>query len=345
VVRRTARLRAFVAANLSGEARRLLREYDADALRRAVDYLYTKETRSSFGIEGERPSPARTARFVSVLRGLEKLERLEKATLLRLQNETVDPRFADRDYRRDQVYVGEQVSVARQRIHFVAPRPEDVPSMMSGLLRMAERLGPVEIDPVVAAAVTSFAFVFVHPFSDGNGRLHRLLLHWTLSRAGWTPPGVILPVSAVMLERRREYDACLETFSVPLMERVEYAESGDGVVTVENHTARLYRYFDATPMAEALYGWLERTIRDEFPRELGIVVALREAREEIERIVDLPDRLASLFIAIVARNRGKLSAAKRASLFAALRDDEIARMEEVVRARLDRLAPAPAEPV
>jgi hypothetical protein len=339
VVRRTARLRAFVAANLAGETRRLLDEFDEDALRRAVDYLYTKETRSSFGIEGERPSPARTARYVAVLRGVEKVARLEKATLVELQNETVDPRFADGDYRRDQVYVGEQVGLERQRIHFVAPRPTDVPSMMAGLVAMAERLAPDEVDPVVAAAAISFAFVFVHPFSDGNGRLHRLLVHWALSRAGWTPPGVILPVSAVMLDRRREYDACLESFSTPLMERVEYRESAKGVVTVMNDTARFYRYFDATPMAEALYGWLERTIRDEFRRELGIVVAFREAREELARVVDLPDRLANLFIAVVARNGGTLTRAKRASLFAALRDDEVRRMETVVAARIKRLAP------
>ena len=58
-------------------------------------------------------------------------------------------------------------------------------------------------DPVVAAAVSSFAFVFIHPFEDGNGRIHRFLIHHVLSRRGYSPPGVIFPVSAAILRDRR----------------------------------------------------------------------------------------------------------------------------------------------
>jgi len=60
VVRRTKRLAEYASMNLAEEAVRLVREYDEDTLRRAVSYLYTKETKSSFGIEGEHPSTSRT---------------------------------------------------------------------------------------------------------------------------------------------------------------------------------------------------------------------------------------------------------------------------------------------
>ncbi len=47
---------------------------------------------------------------------------------------------------------------------------------MDGLLGTAELLiRDADLDPVVLAAVVSFAFVLVHPFDDGNGRLHRWL--------------------------------------------------------------------------------------------------------------------------------------------------------------------------
>jgi hypothetical protein len=52
---------------------------------------------------------------------------------------------------------------------------------------------------VVIASAISFGFVFVHPFKDGNGRLHRYLIHEQLSTAGFTPKGIVLPVSAVIL--------------------------------------------------------------------------------------------------------------------------------------------------
>lgn len=54
----------------------------------------------------------------------------------------------------------------------------------AGGLRAAwARMRPVEGPggAVVEAACRSFAFVFIHPFGDGNGRIHRLLLHNVLA--------------------------------------------------------------------------------------------------------------------------------------------------------------------
>lgn len=42
--------------------------YDPRTLSRAVNYLYTKETRSSFAMEGETPNASRTDRFVAALK-------------------------------------------------------------------------------------------------------------------------------------------------------------------------------------------------------------------------------------------------------------------------------------
>lgn len=152
MVRRTERLRDFEARSLGEEARRIVAEFDEDAIRRAVSYLYSKETRSSFGIEGERLSTSRTERFVDLLRTVPELTSLTREHLVRLQAATVDPRFAEDGYRNDQVYVAEPMDLVRQRIHFIAPRPEDVPSMMEGLLACQRRLEGSQVDPVVLSA-------------------------------------------------------------------------------------------------------------------------------------------------------------------------------------------------
>jgi hypothetical protein len=47
----------------------------------------------------------------------------------------------------------------------------------------------------------SFVFVFVHPFEDGNGRIHRHLIHHMLAMRGFSPIGVVFPVSAAILDR------------------------------------------------------------------------------------------------------------------------------------------------
>jgi Fic family protein len=39
------------------------------------------------------------------------------------------------------------------------------------------------------AAATAFGFVYVHPFQDGNGRIHRCLVHHVLAERKFTPPG------------------------------------------------------------------------------------------------------------------------------------------------------------
>jgi Fic family protein len=57
-------------------------------------------------------------------------------------------------------------------------------------------------DPVVAAAMLAFGFVYVHPFEDGNGRIHRYLI---LAKRGFNPPGMVFPVSATILDRIDDY--------------------------------------------------------------------------------------------------------------------------------------------
>jgi len=58
-VRRTDWLARFDAADLASEASRIMADFDEGMIRRAVNYLYTKETRSSFDSEGEHPSAIR----------------------------------------------------------------------------------------------------------------------------------------------------------------------------------------------------------------------------------------------------------------------------------------------
>lgn len=44
----------------------------------------------------------------------------------------------------------------------------------------------------------AFAFVYIHPLADGNGRIHRFLLNDILRRDGVTREPMILPISVVI---------------------------------------------------------------------------------------------------------------------------------------------------
>ena len=56
-----------------------------------------------------------------------------------------------------------------------------------------DRESAQKLDPVIAAAILAFGFVYVHPFDDGNGRIHRYLIHHVLARREFSPAGVVFP--------------------------------------------------------------------------------------------------------------------------------------------------------
>ncbi len=331
-VRRTEALRGLEAANLPQRCRKVVSRYSQELLKRAMAYLYAKETKSSFEIERIKPNSTRTERFVALLHLAETEDFCKKARLVDLQNRIVDPRFRDSDYWKNQNYVGETVAWQREKIHFVCPRPEDLDGLMQGLIGSHTRMGEGGVCAVVHAAAVAYGFVFLHPFEDGNGRIHRFLIHNVLARRGFTPEGVIFPVSAAMLKNSADYDASLEAFSRPLMALVEHSLDEEGRMTVHNDTVRWYRYMDMTPQAEALFRFIERTIDTELVEELAFLANYDRTKAAIQDIVDMPDRQIDLFIRACLQNNGLLSARKRASHFDFLSDKEVARMEQAVQA-------------
>lgn len=332
IVRRTERLESLMASDITGAVRELVRHYDPDLITRAVNFLYTKETRSSFAIEGERPTAQRAERFAAILRDAAAFDPTDKAQLIRHQGQIVDPRYAAKDWRDFQNFVGETATDFAERIHYICPRPQDVGRLMLGWQKLADRLLFLEhdIDPVVAAAVISFAFAFIHPFEDGNGRIHRFLIHNTLATHGVTPKGLIFPVSAAILRQKHEYDRVLARFSAPLFGVIDWSLE-DGEMQVHHDTGPLYRYFDATAQAEFLYDRVIDTITNDLHEELGFLVVFDQAMAAMREIVDMPDRRLHLFFKICLQNAGKLSKAKRAD-FAELTDAEVAALENAITA-------------
>ena len=330
-IRRTETLQRFEATDLRRRCQEVVANYPPELLKRALSYLYTKETKSSFEIEHIQPDASRTERFIALLQLAEREDFCDKPHLIDLQNRIVDARFAAPDYRTAQNYVGETVAVNRERVHFACPKPGDLPDLTAGLIAANQRMAEDDVHAVVHAAAVAYGFVFLHPFEDGNGRIHRFLIHNILARRGFTPQGLMFPVSAAMLKNSADYDASLEAFSRPLMPLVDYSLDDEARMTVRNDTALWYRFIDMTPQAEALFAFIEKTIDTELPDELAFLANYDRTKAALQAIVDMPDRQIDLFIRFCLQNHGRLSAAKRASHFNSLTDDEIARMEKAVR--------------
>ncbi len=331
LIRRTDVLERFIAEGLDKEAKTIVEETDPIILARAVSYLYTRETKSSFAIEGETPGKNRSERFITALTHAADFDVSDKTNFIELQNKIVDSRFAAKDWRDIQNFVGQTMRDYSEQVHFVCPKPEDVPDLMQGWMSFVEHLQSSNVDAICAAAAMSLGFVFIHPFEDGNGRIHRFLIHHELARSGFAPQKLIFPVSAVMLRERADYDRVLENYSKATLEFVEYELNERGEMTVENETAHLYRYWDATAFAEFLYQCVSETIRRDLREELRFLNIFDRAMKAVMEIVDMPDRRASLLVRFILQNRGELSKKKRESEFSELTDDEISRIEATIR--------------
>lgn len=335
MIRRTEVIDGFVSEHLDQAAQRLIEGISPDLLQRAVNYLFTKETMSSFAIERETPSSSRAERFIATLHDAGTRRPFGSTELLALQRAIVEPRFAATGYRETQNYVGASADWTREVVHYVCPKPGDVADLMQGFFACLDRLSESEsgVDAVIAAAAIAFGFVFIHPFDDGNGRIHRYLVHHILARRGFTPPGLILPVSAVMLADVAAYDRCLERFSRPLLQRVDYRLDAEGEMTVEGETASFYRYPDLTMMTEYLFACVATSIRRDLPAEIDFLTRYDRIKTAIMNRLDMPDRLIDLFIRLVHQNGGTLSRSKRAAHFAMLTDAEVTDLERIVAAQ------------
>ena len=107
---------------------------------------------------------------------------------------------------------------------------------------------------------------------------------------------------------------------------------------MEGETADLYRYFDATSLAEYLYDRVADSVRKDLREELGFVAVFDRALAGVLDVVDMPDRRASLLVRLCLQNGGRLSRRKQDD-FSELSDAEIERMEAAVQ-RAMREAPA-----
>ena len=327
-IRRTDKLNAFIASRLGEEAKAVTEGFTPDVLARATSFLFTRETRSSFAIENEKPTPAREERFLQALHGLDRFEPT-KAALISLQGAIVEPRYAVSDWRTIQNFVGETTRGFGEYVHYICPKPEYVPSLMMGWMALTKRLLSGGIDPVVAAVACSFPFVFIHPFEDGNGRTHRFLMHYLLTRLNFGPEGILLPVSAAILREKSRYDKVLEAFSRPLLSRIEWNLTSLGEVVVTGDTRDLYRFYDLTPQAEFLYEMVASSIRVDFREELRFLQVFDAALSGVLEIVDMPTRRASTLVRLCLQNGGRLAKGRHGQ-FPELSESEIEAMEAVI---------------
>lgn len=147
-----------------------------------------------------------------------------------LMEGTRDAAVAGR-WRTEQVWIGTSV-YSPIGAAFVPPRHERVPELMDDLVRYAAR---TDIPPMVQAALAHAQFETIHPFTDGNGRTGRALLHAMLRHQRVTT-GITVPVSAGLLTNVHAYHEALTAYRSGDPEAIVNLCSEASLIAIENGT-------------------------------------------------------------------------------------------------------------
>ncbi|MBA1265329.1 Fic family protein [Stutzerimonas stutzeri] len=343
LIRRTEAVQEALQFDLDAALRELNQTFGADILMRTASWLTLKESRASFLIEKEADKADRIQRFAHVIAKycghIE--DPLSNDSLHTLQAGILGHEAFGLGLRRSPVFVG-QATMREDIVHYIAPPSEVLPQLLDGLKAFERATRGAE--PLARAAALAFAFVYIHPMRDGNGRIHRFLINDTLIRDKAVPDGVILPVSATItssIDFRARYDRTLEVFSRPFMQR--YAASyrfGELVVYEDGTPSNLafddyddaqfaWRYPDLTEHVLYTAQVVAHTVRTEMADEARMLIIFQRAQERLKEVLEMPDQDTNRIIRSLKENGWQVSA-KLKKAYPQL--DDAQRAERVVEA-------------
>lgn len=310
--------------DVAGMLGELQAEFGEELLMRAAAWMTLRESKASFLIEGEADKSTRIQRFADVMARRTGLgeQPFDDAAMAELQREILGELtpITRMGVRQSPVFVGEAVRY-QEKVHYVAPPVDDLQPMLDGLKVFLNRTQGQSA--VMRSAVAAFAFVYIHPMADGNGRVHRFLINDILRRDGVIPDPVILPISAVITAdpgERRAYDQVLDFVSKPLMsevvDRVSFAKTHttypDGVTSNLEFSgdalARpLWRFTNMSQHVMYLSKVIHRTINEQMREEAKYLRSHHRARLAVKEVVEMPDHQADRLLRSIDQNKGTLS--------------------------------------
>lgn len=331
MIRKTDKLLSLLEDDLKTKTEKIVRSVDKRLIARAASFLLLSDTKATYEIEDERAPQNRLERWGKVILeagknelSLVEIERLHR-TLLK------DDRFTKIGLRDKEVFLGDRDYNQHPIPEFIGAKHEDLESIMQKWLLMNNELRDSSLHPVLQTALVAFSFVYIHPLEDGNGRLHRYLFHHVLADRGFTPKGIIFPISSVIFDQIEKYKESLTGASSPLLDLIEWETDDKLNVQILNETRDLYQYLDLTKNAEFLYQVVKETIEVNLPLELEELKKYDKAKEALSQYIEMPEGTLSLLINVIKDNSFKLSKSKKTKFFERLTEKEIQDIEMIIK--------------
>ena len=180
-----------------------------------------------------------------------------------------DLRARPGSFRDTQNWIGGDV-YGPNRATFVPPPPEAVPGLLDDLVDYAV----TTLDhPIVKAAALHTQFETIHPFGDGNGRVGRALIHWSLRASAPSVP----PLALIWYSHGDRYYGALDAWRTLRDPEPWVAYFSQSII-------------DAVTAAHTLLGHLEQLQKDWFEATAARAGSLKRALLDdlaINPIVDI----------------------------------------------------------
>ena len=331
VVRKTPALMALMGKDILGQAQTFAESVGAAMLERALNWAYLSETEGSFAIEGETPTEDKATLFAALLRRAHEQRPLTEDLLVELQNAAISNPFDKAvQFRTEQNRLQRDVPGAAG-VTYVPPEPELAVDLMNGLMRLTNQRPP-ELDPLVHAAVVSFAFVLIHPFMDGNGRLSRFLIHHCLGQSGRLPPQFLLPISVAMKKHEADYLQALTTFSKPARQLCQVTWGGDEHYSYDwaAEADTWFRYMDLSDAAAFTLAMAQASLDTHMRQEVDFLALFDRVKRHINERHDLRGSDLANLIVTIFQNGGTLSNNRRKRYADRVQDHVLDAVEQAV---------------
>lgn len=336
-VERTPTINALIDAGVLAQANTFIRSLSHEMMDCALAWAYLSETESSFAIERETPSERKAESFSNLLRQAHDPQPLSEPYLAALQSSVVSSVIDQASsFRGEQNWLRGPLR-GSAGVTYVPPAPEQVAELMHGLISFANGEAR-DIDPLVAASVISFGFVFIHPFMDGNGRLSRFLFHHALCQSGKLEKGFMLPVSIAMKRNEADYLAALNGFSKKARRywEVTWLDGDEYAFKFTGHPS-LYQFWDATACVEFGFKMAQQALEVDLRKETEFLAQYDQIVRAVNDAVDLRNSdLAALVVSCLQQN-GTLSKNRRKQYGVRVPEFTFALIERVTRETLNRL--------
>lgn len=169
---------------------------------------------SGMSIAADERSIIEVKNYQDALQVVEKLagkgKPLDEETILKLHSITMkgllNPEKTGK-FRPGPIYIVDDLGNGKEKLRYEGPEAKDLKHLVRELLEWIKKAEKEKLHPLLKAGIFHTQFVHIHPFSDGNGRVTRLLSNFLLYKDKWDFKKVIVLEEFYNKNRQDYYNA------------------------------------------------------------------------------------------------------------------------------------------